>query len=580
MIDRKANKIETGHAAAALAREKLKARIIASISAKAKLRKTGGTGKEPAIAPLPAVLVDAQGIATTPATYVDTLRRHYTKECVTGVEPTPEDITAYVRATFNHLVSSASKFVDPVAQSISLDEMVEAIMVQKSGKAAGGDGVPVDLLKWLPLPAIDRLREIFNACIVQGVVPEAWLEGIIVPLLKAGRDASLLASYRPITLLSSLWKTLERILHRRLMRPIERQMVDEQGWGFPGRGADETLFTLTEAVHQSASPVFACFLDIREAFDSVWLESMLVRLHEYGVEGPTWKLLQTWYTNYKARVRLPGGMQTPSFPVRIGTRQGSVLSPIFFAIFINDLGRRLARTGKGVRIRGADSPLSCLLYGDDVVLLAESPEDLQHMLNIASAFATAHQLRFAVAADPASKDSKCKAMALGPLHHRTPSAQLRLFRSAGDPMSGFPVSWVNAHTYLGVPLRSGAGLLDGAIRERCAAAESMCTQWVAGDSSRIRKASAEEKTTFFLTEVASRRDYGLIGLRLSQAQLERLQQSERACEVMLGISLRKGHRLHCRVANKKAKMAAKFAKAAWWSWRHRLWRSMLAEKQL
>ena len=168
-------------------------------------------------------------------------------------------------------------------------------------------------------------------------------------------------------------------------------------------------------------------------------------------------------------------------------------------------------------------------------------------------------------------------MALGPLHQFAPAAQLRLFRSIGDPDSGFPVSWVNGHTYLGVLLRSGAGLLDGAIRERCAAAEAMCAQWTAGDRSRIRRATKEEKTTFFLTEVASRRDYGIIHLRLSQDQAASLLSSEKACERMLGISLQKSHRFQCRVANKKAKMAAKFANAGWWTWRHTLWRSMLAE---
>ncbi|MFO0000041.1 MAG: reverse transcriptase domain-containing protein, partial [bacterium] len=130
-------------------------------------------------------------------------------------------------------------------------------------------------------------------------------------------------------------------------------------------------------IQQSDHPVFACFLDIREAFDSVWVEHMLTRLPEYGVDPSSWRLLQSWYANYNARVRLPHHMQTPRFRVSTGTRQGSVLSPVLFAIVINELGRRLANSGRGVWVRGADRLLASLLYGDDVVLLASSPEQLQ-----------------------------------------------------------------------------------------------------------------------------------------------------------------------------------------------------------
>ena len=132
------------------------------------------------------------------------------------------------------------------------------------------------------------------------------------------------------------------------------------------------------------------------------------------------------------------------------------------------------------------------------------------------------------------------------------------------------------YTYLGVKLCSGAALLDGAIRERCTAAEAMCTQWAEGDSSRANQASEMIKTQFFLSEVASRRDYGLLCLRLSEAQLKLLQTNDATCTRLLRITLRGRNRFHCRVANKKAKLAGKLAAAGRWTWRHLLWRAMVS----
>ena len=369
-------------------------------------------------------------------------------------------------------------------------------------------------------------------------------------------------------MLSSLWKTLERVLLSRLTAIVRPRIVDEQGWGFPGRGVQEQLFSLSEAVSQSTVPVFACFLDIKEAFDSLWLEQMLIKLAHQGVDRHAWTLITNWYLGYQARVRTRLGGLTAPFPVQVGTRQGSVLSPLMFAVFINDLALRLkaARSSGGaplgIPLTASGEYLQCLLYGDDIVLLGSSEQDLQSLISIAGSFASEHKLRFAIGVSPSAKETKCKVMQLGPSHAAAPPGELLL--------QGKRLPWVATYKYLGVEFAAGPDPFHAGVLLRCNLALAACREWASVSFTRSTRPPPEENRSFYLAIVCASRDFGLHAVDLSPSSWRALQANEATCTSLLRCPLQKGDRLPCRFRDRRRTLELSLGRAPAWSWRRGL----------
>eukprot|EP00732_Lithocolla_globosa_P000925 Lithocolla_globosa_v1_NODE_369_length_4280_cov_26.823000.p1 type:complete len:232 gc:universal NODE_369_length_4280_cov_26.823000:2348-3043(+) len=167
------------------------------------------------------------------------------------------------------------------------------------------------------------LHSLFNFCFQNSVVPTVWLNNVIHPIpkdLKADQMYPL--NYRGISLLSCVMKNYCKILNTRLMRWTEK--IDILGEVF--------------------------FLSIKSL-----------------------------YQNAKSAVRL-NGMLTDWFPIEKGVKQGCLLSPLLFSMYINDLILDLRATSAGIKI-DSDTIISSIFYADDIVLLAESESDLQLLLN-------------------------------------------------------------------------------------------------------------------------------------------------------------------------------------------------------
>eukprot|EP00732_Lithocolla_globosa_P000429 Lithocolla_globosa_v1_NODE_132_length_5923_cov_39.615883.p1 type:complete len:499 gc:universal NODE_132_length_5923_cov_39.615883:2366-870(-) len=127
------------------------------------------------------------------------------------------------------LLGAARMFVSPLNKTIEMKELTAALIRQKKGKQGGLDDIPIDLLLWLPADGLQALLELYNMCLEANTMPKGWTEGVIRRILKPKRDPNLNGSYRPITLLSTAWKTLESILLRRMINlGIPEQLLQEQ----------------------------------------------------------------------------------------------------------------------------------------------------------------------------------------------------------------------------------------------------------------------------------------------------------------------------------------------------------------
>jgi hypothetical protein len=136
-----------------------------------------------------------------------------------------------------------------------------------------------------------------------------------------------------------------------------------------------------------------CFVDFTNAFPSTWQDGMWSRLRETRVKGRLYHSIRSLYKLCKSSIQLPYGL-TNWFMSDLGTRQGAVLSPLLFSLVVNPLATLLKSKGFGVKMGGIQ--LACLLYADDLVLIADSKEQLQEMMNTTTELL--QQWRFVVSA--------------------------------------------------------------------------------------------------------------------------------------------------------------------------------------
>ena len=122
---------------------------------------------------------------------------------------------------------------------------------------------------------------------------------------------------------------------------------------------------------------------MRKAYDRVWRDGSWKALWQKGVRGRMWRVLKEYYKKVQSAVRLDGG-NTEWFDVNVGVRQGCVISPLLFDVFVDGLAREVKALNLGVAAGG--SRLSLLLYADDIVVLADSVKDLQRMMKAVEGF--------------------------------------------------------------------------------------------------------------------------------------------------------------------------------------------------
>ena len=245
-----------------------------------------------------------------------------------------------------------------------------------------------EILKLGGGPVVSLLTSLCNHVFREEKFPEDWCKGLIFPLFKGGRGEKLdPLNYRGITLLSIVGKVFASVLNARVTKWCEHQKIlSEAQCGFrKGRSTLDHIFVLAEVI-KSRLPdhTFACFLDIKAAYDRVFRDGLWYKLHELGMKGKLWRVLMALYRNVQSCVMI-GDVRSDFFRPENGLRQGCILSPILFAIFINDLAHEIEILDIGVEL-GKDIKISLLLFADDIVLLSTSKGRIQQMVNVAFAY--------------------------------------------------------------------------------------------------------------------------------------------------------------------------------------------------
>lgn len=234
-------------------------------------------------------------------------------------------------------------------------KLLEAV---KPHKATGPDGIPARLLKDYAAELAPVLTLIYQASLNQGTVPADWKHAWVIPVYKKGTRTTA-SNYRPISLTSISCKTLEHIVHSNLMDHLEQHnILSDYQHGFRKRRSCETQ--LIQAVDDLAmclnegGQIDAVLLDFSKAFDKVSHHHLATKLHHYGVRGKMLDWVKSFLSSRTQEVILEG-KRSSSAAVTSGVPQGSVLGPILFLCYINDLPDQVSST---VRLFADD----CLLY--------------------------------------------------------------------------------------------------------------------------------------------------------------------------------------------------------------------------
>ena len=290
---------------------------------------------------------------------------------------------------------------DEALQDIIVNDkmIVDKLTKLRSDKAAGADAMSPWLLKEVCDLLVTPISILLRKSLDEGVVPEDWKLANVCPIFKKGVKSQV-SNYRPVSLTSQVSKVIESVLRDAIVSHLEsNQLIRDSQHGFrKGRSCLTNLLVFLDKVTgyiDEGYMVDVIYLDFAKAFDKVPHQRLLDKLKGHGIHGKVFNWIEAWLTNRQQRVCIQGKFSTWT-AVTSGVPQGSVLGPVLFLIFINDLDKDLE---------------SCVLkFADDTKLfrgITETQDNvtLQKDLVVLQRWSENWQMQFNV--------DKCKVMHIG-----------------------------------------------------------------------------------------------------------------------------------------------------------------------
>jgi len=242
--------------------------------------------------------------------------------------------------------------IDKINAPFCMSELRAAVQRTRENSAPGLDRISYVIIKQIPLPGLETLLEIFNLIWRTGQLPSDWKHSIITPIYKDLKNKHDPASYRPISLTSSLCKIMERMVADRLINFLEGEglLSDHQAGFRGGRGCIDQIMRLQDEINKALSikqSTLAVFIDLQNAFDTLWRPGLLDRIRSLGISGHMFSFIADFLSKRTIQVRV-GGSLSESLELENGTPQGSVISPLLFIIMMD--GCPVARDRLGPRL--------------------------------------------------------------------------------------------------------------------------------------------------------------------------------------------------------------------------------------
>lgn len=335
---------------------------------------------------------------------------------------------------------------DELNIQISQEEVIKSIKQLKTNKSGGPDKLINEFFIHGKDILGPTLCNLFNKVFECGYFPEEWSVGYVIPLHKKGSRSDV-ENYRGINLLSALGKLFTRIINNRLSDWAENYfiLIEAQAGFRPGMGTVDNIFVLHGLISHilnQGKKLYCAFIDFSKAFDYVVRENLWYKMIKLGLRGKILNIIKSMYASVKSRVKFCNNLGN-EFYCSLGVRQGECLSPLLFSLYLNDLEEQFVLSD----LNGLDVntlKLFLLLYADDIVIFANTSEELQVSLNLLAEYCEKWKLTI--------NTSKTKVM---------------VFRKGGIlprnlvfNYNGTPLEIVTSFKYLGIVFTAGGSFSE------------------------------------------------------------------------------------------------------------------------